>query len=45
MQKNLEKVICIFGASGFIGRHLIRRLTKKTIESLLPRDRLICMGI
>jgi NADH dehydrogenase len=29
MQKNPEKVVCIFGASGFIGRHLIRRLTKK----------------
>ena len=29
MQKNLGKVVCIFGASGFIGRHLIRRLTKK----------------
>ena len=29
MQKNPGKVVCIFGASGFIGRHLIRRLTKK----------------
>jgi NADH dehydrogenase len=29
MQKNPGKVVCIFGANGFIGRHLIRRLTKK----------------
>ena len=32
MQKNPEKVACIFGASGFIGRHLIRRLTKENFR-------------
>ena len=35
MQKNLEKVACIFGASGFIGRHLIRRLTKKDFRIIV----------
>ena len=32
MQKNTGKVACIFGASGFIGRHLIRRLTKENFR-------------
>jgi NADH dehydrogenase len=35
MQKNPEKVACIFGASGFIGRHLIRRLTKKDFRIIV----------
>ena len=35
MQKKPEKVACIFGASGFIGRHLIRRLTKKDFRIIV----------
>ena len=35
MQKNPGKVACIFGASGFIGRHLIRRLTKKDFRIIV----------
>ena len=35
MQKNPGKVVCIFGASGFIGRHLIRRLTKKDFRIIV----------
>jgi len=35
MQKNVGKSITIFGASGFIGRHLIRRLTKKDFRIIV----------
>jgi NADH dehydrogenase len=35
MQKNTDKIITVFGASGFIGRHLIRRLTKKDFRIIV----------
>ncbi len=43
MQKNLGKVACIFGASGFIGRHLIRRLAKKDFRIIaVTRSPYLC---
>ena len=35
-----QKIATIFGASGFIGRHLIRRLTKKDFQIIAALKKL-----